>query len=36
MTSAGVGEFVVICVDGGDTYWHAHADWDDPGQHDRP
>jgi S-formylglutathione hydrolase FrmB len=30
MTSARVSGFAVICVDGGDTYWHARADGDDP------
>ena len=30
MTRAGVSTFAVICVDGGDTYWHKHADGDDP------
>jgi S-formylglutathione hydrolase FrmB len=30
MTSAQVTGFAVICVDGGDTYWHARADGDDP------
>jgi pimeloyl-ACP methyl ester carboxylesterase len=30
MTRAGVSTFAVICVDGGDTYWHQHADGDDP------
>ncbi len=30
MTRAGVSQFAVICVDGSSTYWHAHADGDDP------
>jgi S-formylglutathione hydrolase FrmB len=30
MTAAGVTEFAVICVDGGETYWHKRADGDDP------
>ena len=30
MTRAGVSRFAVICVDGASTYWHAHADGDDP------
>jgi S-formylglutathione hydrolase FrmB len=30
MTSARVTGFALICVDGGDTYWHARADGDDP------
>jgi pimeloyl-ACP methyl ester carboxylesterase len=30
MTRAKVARFVTICVDGGDTYWHKHADGDDP------
>jgi S-formylglutathione hydrolase FrmB len=30
MTSAGVAGLAVICVDGGDTYWHSRADGDDP------
>jgi acetyl esterase/lipase len=30
MTAARVTGFSVICVDGGDTYWHERADGDDP------
>ncbi len=30
MTSARVTSFAVICVDGGNTYWHQRADGDDP------
>jgi len=30
MTSAGVRGLAVVCVDGGDTYWHRRADGDDP------
>ena len=30
MTRAGVTTLAVICVDGGETYWHKHADGDDP------
>jgi S-formylglutathione hydrolase FrmB len=30
MTSARVTGFAVICVDGGNTYWHKRADGDDP------
>jgi hypothetical protein len=30
MTSARVAGFAIICVDGGDTYWHSRADGDDP------
>jgi acetyl esterase/lipase len=30
MTVARVTRFAVICVDGGNTYWHKHADGDDP------
>jgi S-formylglutathione hydrolase FrmB len=30
MTAARVTGIAVICVDGGDTYWHARADGDDP------
>jgi hypothetical protein len=30
MTRARVTTFAIICVDGGETYWHAHADGDDP------
>ena len=30
MTSAGVRGLAVVCVDGGDTYWHKRADGDDP------
>jgi S-formylglutathione hydrolase FrmB len=30
MTSTGITAFAVICVDGGDTYWHPRADGDDP------
>ena len=30
MTRAGLSRFAVICVDGASTYWHAHADGDDP------
>ena len=30
MSSARVTRFAVICVDGGETYWHQRADGDDP------
>ena len=30
MTAARVTGFAVICVDGGNTYWHDRADGDDP------
>jgi hypothetical protein len=30
MTAASIATFAVICVDGGDTYWHKRADGDDP------
>jgi S-formylglutathione hydrolase FrmB len=30
MTAARVTGLAVICVDGGDTYWHRRADGDDP------
>lgn len=30
MPAARVTGFAVICVDGGDTYWHKRADGDDP------
>ena len=30
MTRARVTTFAIICVDGGETYWHEHADGDDP------
>jgi hypothetical protein len=30
MTRAGVTAFAIICVDGGETYWHEHGDGDDP------
>jgi pimeloyl-ACP methyl ester carboxylesterase len=30
MTAARITTFAVICVDGGDTYWHKRADGDDP------
>ena len=30
MVSARTSGFAVICVDGGDTYWHLRADGDDP------
>jgi S-formylglutathione hydrolase FrmB len=30
MAWARVTTFAVICVDGGETYWHGHADGDDP------
>lgn len=30
MTTALVRQFAVVCVDGGDTYWHRRADGDDP------
>jgi S-formylglutathione hydrolase FrmB len=30
ITAARVTAFAVICVDGGDTYWHARTDGDDP------
>jgi pimeloyl-ACP methyl ester carboxylesterase len=30
MTTAAVTSFAVICVDGGDTYWHERTDGDDP------
>ena len=30
MTAARVRQLGVICVDGGDTYWHKRADGDDP------
>ena len=30
MTLARISRFAVILVDGGSTYWHAHADGDDP------
>jgi acetyl esterase/lipase len=30
MTAARVTALAVICVDGGDTYWHRRADGDDP------
>lgn len=30
MTAAEVRQFAVVCVDGGDTYWHRRADGDDP------
>jgi S-formylglutathione hydrolase FrmB len=30
MTAAQVTNLAVVCADGGDTYWHAHTDGDDP------
>ncbi len=30
MTAARITALAVICVDGGDTYWHRRADGDDP------
>jgi len=30
MTRARVTTFAIICVDGGETYWHEHEDGDDP------
>jgi pimeloyl-ACP methyl ester carboxylesterase len=30
MIRARVTRFAIICVDGGETYWHEHADGDDP------
>jgi pimeloyl-ACP methyl ester carboxylesterase len=30
MTAARIATFAVICVDGGDTYWHKRANGDDP------
>ena len=30
MSRAQVSQFAVICVDGGETYWHKRADGDDP------
>ena len=30
LTRARVTAFAVVCVDGGETYWHEHADGDDP------
>ena len=30
LTRARISRFAVILVDGGSTYWHAHADGDDP------
>jgi S-formylglutathione hydrolase FrmB len=30
MTAAGGRRLAVVCVDGGDTYWHRRADRDDP------
>lgn len=30
MMAAGVRGLAVVCVDGGDTYWHKRADADDP------
>jgi S-formylglutathione hydrolase FrmB len=30
MTAASIATFAVICVDGGNTYWHKRADGDDP------
>jgi hypothetical protein len=30
MSSAQVTRFAIICVDGGETYWHKRADGDDP------
>jgi acetyl esterase/lipase len=30
MTAAKTSGFAVICVDGGETYWHKRADGDDP------
>jgi pimeloyl-ACP methyl ester carboxylesterase len=30
MSSARVTRFAIICVDGGETYWHKRADGDDP------
>jgi pimeloyl-ACP methyl ester carboxylesterase len=30
MSSARVTRFAIVCVDGGDTYWHKRADGDDP------
>jgi pimeloyl-ACP methyl ester carboxylesterase len=30
MTAAGVSRFAMICVDGGQAYWHKRADGDDP------
>ncbi len=30
MTRARVTTFAIVCVDGGETYWHEHADGDDP------
>jgi poly(3-hydroxybutyrate) depolymerase len=30
MTAAGITSFASVTVDGGDTYWHARADGDDP------
>jgi pimeloyl-ACP methyl ester carboxylesterase len=30
MTRARVTTFAIVCVDGGETYWHEHAGGDDP------
>jgi S-formylglutathione hydrolase FrmB len=30
MTETGLRNVAVVCVDGGDTYWHPRADGDDP------
>jgi pimeloyl-ACP methyl ester carboxylesterase len=30
MSRARVSRFAIICVDGGETYWHKRADGDDP------
>jgi enterochelin esterase-like enzyme len=30
MTAVRIGTFAVICVDGGNTYWHKRANGDDP------
>ena len=30
MSRARVSRFAIICVDGGETYWHRRADGDDP------
>ena len=30
MTAAKIATFAVVCVDGGNTYWHRRADGDDP------
>ncbi len=30
MTRARVTRFAIVCVDGGETYWHEHAGGDDP------